>query len=68
MAIKRVYVYRGGKIVEVTGSLTQRKNVQTTGNYHDLMHSCHDLDDVRSQHMIDSNRAERAHNKERGLQ
>lgn len=67
MAIKRVYVFRGGKIVEVTpGAILKRLNVQTTGEYHDKMHSYHDLDDVRAQHMIDSSRAERAYNKKRG--
>ena len=68
MAIKRTYVVRDGKIVEVTpGDVLTRINVQTTGEYHDWMHSVYDLDDVRSQHMTDSNRAENAYNKERGL-
>jgi hypothetical protein len=67
MAIKRTYVYRDGEIVEITqGRVTQRNNVQTFGEDHDRMHSCHVLDEVRQQHMIDSNRAERAYNKERG--
>ena len=67
MAIKRTYVYRDGKIVEVTpGDVLQRINVQTFGIEHDNLHSCHVLDEVRQQHMTDSNRAENAHNKERG--
>jgi hypothetical protein len=41
--------------------------VQTFGKEHDDLHSCHVLDEVRQQHMIDSNRAENAYNKERGL-
>lgn len=65
MAIKRIFVYRGGKIVEITQVKT-RSNVQTFGEDHIRMHACHDLDDVRAQHMIDSNRAENAYNKERG--
>ncbi len=67
MAIKRVYVFRGGKIVEVTpGAILKRLNVPTFDDYHDNMHSFYDLDDVRAQHMIDSSRAERAYNKKRG--
>ena len=66
MAIKRTYVCRDGKIVEVT-RVRERGNVQTFGDEHDKMHSYYDLDDVRAQHMIDSNRAENAYNKERSL-
>jgi hypothetical protein len=64
MAIKRTYVYRDGKIVEVTpGDVSKRINVQTFGKAHDDLHSCHVLDEIRQQHMIDSNRAENAYNK-----
>ncbi|MHC4337394.1 MAG: hypothetical protein ACYSTG_05515 [Planctomycetota bacterium] len=67
MAIKHTYVYRDGKIVEITKGVEKRNNVQTFGKEHDDLHSCHVLDEVRQQHMIDSNRAENAYNKERGL-
>ena len=68
MAIKRIYVYRHGKIVEVTpGDVLNRSRVQTFGDGHDNLHSCYVMDEVRQQHMIDSNRAETAYNKERGL-
>ena len=66
MAIKRTYVYRSGKMVEIT-RVKGCVNVQTFGEDHVRMHACHDLDDVRTQHMIDSNRAERAYNKDRGI-
>ena len=64
MAIKRTYVYRDGKMVEVTqGDVLKRINVQTFGDEHDNLHSCFAMDEVRQQHMIDSNRAENAYNK-----
>jgi hypothetical protein len=64
MAIKRTYVYRNGKIVEVTpGDVLKRINVQTFGEAHDNMHACYVMDEIRQQHMIDSNRAENAYNK-----
>jgi hypothetical protein len=66
MAIKRTYVYRDGRIIEVTpGAVKKRNNVQTTGDAHDNMHACHVMDDLRQQHMIDSNRAEYAYNKKK---
>ena len=65
MAIKRTYVVRDGKIVEVTkGDVLKRINVQTFGDVHDHLHSCKVLDEVRQQHMTDSNRAENAYNKQ----
>ena len=68
MANRRVYVYRDGKIVEVTpDNVSKRTNVQTFGKAHDDMHACYVMDDLRQQHMMDSNRAENAYNKERGL-
>ncbi len=66
MALKRTYAYRDGKIVEITkGDVLQRINVQTTGEDHDNLHACYVMDEIRQQHMIDSNRAENAYNKER---
>ncbi len=66
MANKRIFVYRDGKIVEITKNLKERKNLQSTGEYHDNLHACHSMDDIRQQHMTDSNRAENAYNKQRG--
>ena len=66
--MRRIYVWRDGKLAEVTpGGVSRRKNVPSTGEYHDWMHSCFVLDEIRQQHMIDSNQAERAYNKERGI-
>ena len=64
---KRFFVYRDGKVVEVNkNQIDQQSNVQSTGKDRDDMHSCYELGEVRQQHGIDSNRAEYAHNKERG--
>ena len=61
------YVFRDGKIQEIHKSqLGTRNNVQTLGEEQQHMHACHVMDDLRQQHMIDSNRAENAYNKERG--
>jgi hypothetical protein len=65
--MRRTYVWRGGKLVEILPhDVAKQVNVPSTGGYRDKMHSYHVLDEVRQQHMIDSNRAERAYNKERG--
>lgn len=67
MASKTCFVYRDGKIVEIPKSeLDKDKNVQTFGQEHDNLHACHVMDDLRQQHMTDSNRAENAYNKARG--
>ena len=64
---KRTYVWRDGALVEITpGSMVQQTNVPSTGDFRDRLHSCGSWDDVREQHMTDSNRTERAYNKERG--
>lgn len=64
--MRKIYVWRDGKLIE--GLPRQRQsNVQSTGDYHDNMHACYVMDDIRQQHMIDSDRAERAYNKERGI-
>ena len=65
--MRKVYVCRKGKIVEVTPEkVARQENVPSTGEYHDNMHACYVMDEIRQQHMIDSDRAERAYNKERG--
>jgi hypothetical protein len=63
--MRRTYVWRDGKLVETTPR--SRTNVASTGEYRDKMHSYYELDEVRQQHMIDSNRAERDYNKKRGI-
>jgi hypothetical protein len=47
----------------VEGTPLNRKPVQSTGQYRDNLHACHVMDDLRQQHMTDSNRAENAYNK-----
>jgi hypothetical protein len=60
-------VFRDGKMQTIHKSqLSRRTHVQSTGDYHDNLHACHVMDDLRQQHMTDSNRAERAYNKMRG--
>ncbi len=66
MALRRTFVYRGGKMVEITKGSAKRNNVQTFGEDHDNLHACHVMDDLRQQHMTDSNRAENAYNKGKG--
>ncbi len=66
MASKTCFVYRDGKIQEIHKSqLDKGTNVQTFGKEHDDLHACHVMDDLRQQHMTDSNRAENAYNKEK---
>ena len=67
MASKTCFVYRDGKIQEIRKSqLDKSTHVQTFGEDHDNLHATHVMDDLRQQHMIDSNRAENAYNKKRG--
>ena len=63
--MRRTYVWRDGELVELKPKV--QANVLSTGEYHDKMHSYYELDEVRQQHMTDSNRAERDYNKKRGV-
>jgi hypothetical protein len=58
VAIKRVYVYRDEKIVEITAERERQRSRVFTVDKDEQVHrnSCFVMDDIREQNMIDNRR------------